>query len=580
VIMALGVAENEILLVMLDRLVGDKTDLEAAQAAFETTGGGFTARFRAAVQARFAEMVQPEIFIQIPEDPDRLTKDELDDLVRPASEGFLRSYPTKGELLEQVELIRRRQERRPAWIPRIDCDGNPLPSDPLLTGEPGQPDGHSIVVTGFPELGQVTVELPAGDEDRPELTMAAGGIGELEIVLHTVLGTARNDDPRSEVRLDAQANEALVPAAARWWSREPLQGLTAAEDPGVASELLATSPTLGSHPVEEATHAGLLAAIDALAAAEDWRYSPPWRLDAWGSDQDAMMSTVACAAIAGWAEDGRSGLIVYVHGGAFHAHDGIFGEPGPLHSYLLCVSRSSATRDGFDAVHRFTLSCPGENWCRRGGCTEEPCLELEALLRPIITAGIAADAVRTEGQQAYQQLYGGAERAEYADTVLDIADVTLAAAGWADLGRSEWEGGIEEGHFRRGEHCLTVAYDPVNRQLQLADGKPELELTLQLLADDGLLTGDEGAESLDTGEDAVQSWGADLLDAASELLRGRISPLPGLEDAVRITLVGLHPHADGSLRGPGSSDLVEEQLTTFLRATRVLHVEDDGASVS
>ncbi len=263
---------------------------------------------------------------------------------------------------------------------------------------------------------------------------------------------------------------------------------------------------------------------------------------------------------------------MYVHGGAFHATDGIFGAPVPLHSYLLCVSRPAATHDEFDAVHRLTLSCPGENWCHRGGCTEEPCLELEALLRPIVTAGIAADAVRTEGQEEYQQLYGGAGSVEYTDTVLGIAHLTLVTAGWADLGRSEWEGGIEEGHFRRGEHCLTVTYDPVTRQLQLADGKPELELTLQLLAEDGVLTGDEGAESLDTGEDTVETWGADLLDAAAELLRGRISPLPGLDDAVRITLVGLHPHADGSLRGSGSSDLVEEQLTTFLRTIGVLHM--------
>lgn len=37
----------------------------------------------------------------------------------------------------------------------------------------------------------------------------------------------------------------------------------------------------------------------------------------------------------------------------------------------------------------------------------------------------------TDGQEEYQQLYGGAESAEYTDTVLDIADVKLAASAEA-----------------------------------------------------------------------------------------------------------------------------------------------------
>ncbi|WP_409494269.1 hypothetical protein [Amycolatopsis sp. cmx-11-12] len=568
--MALDVAQNDILLAMMDGLVGEKADLEATQIAFETTRGDFTARFRAAVQAGFAQLVRAEVFIEIPENPERLSKDELDALVRPAAEGFLRSYPTKGELLEQVERIRRRQERRPAWIPRIDRDGNPLPSESQPDREADQFARQPKAVTGFPELGPVSVEVLAGYEDRPELVMAAGGLGELEMVLHTVLGTARNDDPRNVIRIDAQSNEALVPPAARWWSQDALQGLPAAEDVGVASELLATSPTVGNHAVEEATQAGLLTAIDALAAAGDWRFSPLWRLDTWGSGHDAMTSAAARAALAGWAEGKRSGLIVYVHGGAFHAHEGTYGDPGPLHSYLMCVSRTAATRDGFDAVHRLMLSCPGEDWCHRGGCDVEPCLELEALLRSVVTSGIAADQVRAEGNKDHQQLYGGGDDVGYTGTVLEAAAARLVACGWADLGRSEWEGGIEEACFRRGEHCLTVAYDPLTRQLQLADGGSELDLTLQMLAEDGFLTGEEGAETIDVGAAAAQGWSTEILDAAEEGLRGRISSLPGLDSAVRITLLGLHPHADGSLRGPGSSGLIDVQLTAFLSSVGVL----------
>lgn len=570
--MALSVAGNDILLAFLDELVGDGIDIEGARTAFQTTMGGFDARFRAAVQARVAEMVQPEVFIEIPDDPERLTRDELDALVRPAAEGFLRSYPTKGQLLQQVDLIRHRQEKRPAWIPRIDHHGDPLPAEQSLDDR--QPGRRSVAVTGFPEFGKVTVELPA-DEDRPDLAMETGGIGELELVLHTVLGSACNEDPRAELKLDAQANETLVPAAARWWTREPLRGRSAADDPGVASELLATSATLGDQLVEESAPAVALAVIDAVAAAGDWRYSPLWRLDSWEPGQDAMTSAAARAAIAGWAGAGRSGLVVYVDGGAFHEHKGVLGAPSPLHSYLLCVSRSVATQDGVDAVHRYTLSCPGEGWCRRGGCAMEPNLELEALLRPLVLSGMAADLARTQGQQTYRQLYGSQDT-DYLDTVLDIAEARLAAEGWADLGRSTWDGGIEEGHFRRDEHCLAVAYDPVTRHLRLADGKLELEHTLQMLAEDGVLTGEEGAEILDTGEDAVQNWGADLLDAAKELLQGRISPYPGLDDAIGITLLGLHPHADGALHGPGASDLVEEQMTALFNAIGLLSAETAG----
>ncbi|MGW4130900.1 hypothetical protein [Amycolatopsis japonica] len=571
--MAFSVAGNDIMLAFLDELVGEGTELQASRTAFETTAGGFDARFRAAVQARVAEMVRPEVFIEIPEKPDRLTRDELDALVRPAAEGFLRSHPTKGQLLQQVDLIRHRQEKRPAWIPRIDRHGDPLPAEQSCGDE--QP-GRRSVVAAFSELGDVTVELPAED-DRPELTMETGGIGELELVLHTVLGTGRNDDPRWELPLDAQANEALVPEAARWWTREPPQERSAADDPGVASELLATLATLGNRPIEESAPAAVMAAVDAVAAAGDWRYSPMWRLDSWAPGQDAMTSTVARAAIAGWAEDGRSGLVVYVDGGAFHSYEGVVGSPGPLHSYLLCVSRSAATQDGFDAVHRYTLSCPGEDWCRRGGCVMEPSLELEALLRPLLLTGMAVDVPRTQGEQAYRQLYGSQDT-DYLDTVLDIAEAKLAAAGWATLGHSSWDGGIEDVYFRRGEHCLTVAYDPVTRHVRLTDGRPELEVTLQMLAEEGVLTGEEGAEVLDTGEDAVKSWGADLLDAAKALLQGRISPYPGLDDAVGITLLGLHPHADGSLHGPGASDLVDEQMTALLTVIGVRPADEAGGS--
>jgi hypothetical protein len=116
----------------------------------------------------------------------------------------------------------------------------------------------------------------------------------------------------------------------------------------------------------------------ALESAGDWRHSPRWLLDAWDPGDDASTLATARAAIAGWADEGRSGLIVYVYGGALHGTEGLIGVPGPLHSYLLCVSRSADgadTVDTVDTAHRVILSCPGENWCHRGGCPEAGFLE-------------------------------------------------------------------------------------------------------------------------------------------------------------------------------------------------------------
>jgi hypothetical protein len=162
----------------------------------------------------------------------------------------------------------------------------------------------------------------------------------------------------------------------------------------------------------------------------------------------------------------------------------------------------------------------------------------------------------------------------YADSVLDHIEVMLAGAGWVELDRSTWEGGLEESLLRRGQHCLTAAYDPVTRQVRLVDGKSELEATLDLLADDGVLTGGDDQISVDTSEAAVERWGTDLLTAAEDLLRGRIAELPQPAGPVQGGLLGLHPHADGTLRGPESTTLVDEQLAVLLRTAGVLSNAD------
>ncbi|MEU8180272.1 hypothetical protein AB0B86_05775 [Micromonospora sp. NPDC049047] len=569
---------NELLLSMMATLAGDEVDLEPARKAFETTTGDFRAKFAAAVQARLAGIAVPEVFIDLPDHPEGLRKSDLEALVRPVADGFLRSYPSKGELLEQAARIRRRQQQRPAWIPRVGPDGELTPSpgtsSSVLDPDP-EPD-RPLVVAALAELGEVTVRLPAAGAERPELAMVPGGIGEWETALYTVLGVVAADAPAATVALDATANEAMVPEEMRWWASEPPQPVQATQDPGIASELLATLPTLGGLPVSD-TPEGYEAVINALACAGDWRYSPRWQLESWDRGDNIAALAIARAAVAGWADESQSGVIMYVYGGALYDGESLVSAPSPLHSYLLTMIRSVDGTDTVDSVHRAILSCPGEYWCHRGGCPEVDIPDVGALLTRIVTAAQAAEVAAGAGgwaAESYQRLYGHGDGSEYADSVLEQLTAILSGVGWVELEQSTWEGGLEQVLLRRGEHCLTAVYDPVTRQVQLVDGKSELDSTLHMLADDGVLTDDGERESIDTSEAAVERWGTDLLTAADDLLRGRITELPQLAFPIQATVLGLHPQADGTLRGPEAATLARHQASALLATAGVL-VEPD-----
>jgi hypothetical protein len=516
-----ALSRNEQWLDMLQTLVGAGANLTPARSAFEATVGDFDARFAAAVQALVARQVSREVFIDIPADPRRLSRAELDALVRPVAAGHLRAQPTKGELLEQVELIRQRQARRPGWVPRADRQGRPLPSPvepsgPRQTLGDGEQQGRATSRVEVPELGEIPVDVPATDDDRPELVPVLGGMGELEVVLHAVLATDRG--AQGVVGIDPGSNEALVPGSGR-------RPRPAAQDPGVAGELLATTATLAGVPVTDGADAEVRAA---LAGAADWRYRPRWLLDTFDLGGTVAALATARAALAAWADERGSGLVLVVYGGVLRADDGLFGVPGPLHSFVLCARRSADGTDAIGSLHRVVLSCPGQQWCHRGGCTVTHGIDLTH----VIAAAEAADAAgRHVGWAA-----GAYERADpdTAETVLDHAHRLLGSAGWVELERSTWQGGLEDLLVRRGEHCLRASYDPVTRQLKLTDGRTLLEFLVQ----DG----------------AVEE------QPVVEL---------ALPNRPQITVLGLHPHADGTLLGPGSPVLVERQLSHLLWAAGV-----------
>jgi hypothetical protein len=193
---------------------------------------------------------------------------------------------------------------------------------------------------------------------------------------------------------------------------------------------------------------------------------------------------------------------------------------------------------------------------------------VELLSAPIaLYAEVAASALAEPGwsQIAYNDLYGSDSSDLDRDEVIELVEAELQGAGWKMLERSTWEGGLEDVLVRRGNHCLVASYDPFTRQLSLADGKPHLSGLIDMLGQEGAITmADDGSETVDTSPEIVEQWGLDTLTAVHDHLRGHITDMPHLATPVQATLLGLHPHADGTLRAPGSDSLVTAQLRALL----------------
>jgi hypothetical protein len=477
-------------------------------------------------------------------------------------------------LLNHLDTIRWRQAKRPTWIPRVRPDGSPASKAGVESEQAiGFVDGV-YDLDCLREIGPVSVRAFAGDRDLPRLVPSAGGIGEWESALFQLLGL-NHGGPESSIVLDAEANEALVPDELPWWRTEPAQTKSAAEDPGVAGELLATASSVGSVEVVEGSIEAYIAAFDALAGVGDWRFSPRWVLDTYDPGENTITQSAAHAAIAGWSYEGRSGVVVYVFGGAFNDTYGITGTPQPLHSYVLVVTRTADGRDAVEAVHRITLSCPGEHWCHRGGCPEREfseSLELEGMLGPVTSSVQAVRRIidSAHASESFRVLYGGLEGGAVADAVLDVASFLLTDAGWQELVESEWEGGLEERLFQRDEHILEVGYDPTTRQFLLRDGKGSIEGILDLFSEDGVLIGEAETVGIDSDRAAAAGWRPGQVDAIGTYLRGEIKDLVLSADGPQMSVIGLHPYSDGTLRGPDAGDLIESQLKAFLSAEGIV----------
>lgn len=433
--------------------------------------------------------------------------------------------------------------------------------------EPREDAGRVLAVTAFPELRPATMRLPKVWDERPELDVLEGGVGQLELVLYELLRI----DERGDLVLDADANEALVPDENRWWTdQDPPRVLTPAEDAGVASEFLATIPTFSGVAVADLAES-LDPVVSALIDVDIWRHSPRWILRSWYPDQITAYLAVASASLAAWANEKGSGLLLYVDGTAVDQEVGIREAPGLLHSYLLCVTRSPAGGDELAAIHRLVLSCPGEGWCRAGGCPTVD-VSVETALSPLLasaarSAGVAAVAYLHDVGSIYQQMYGSGGDDGYAEPLIELFAVMLKEDGWEVIEQSVWEGGIEELLVRRADDFLVLGHDPVTRQILLRDGTYALNGILDLLSDDGLIT--EVGERLvvDMSEKAVEQWGASCLTAAADALSGRIDVdrPPGFAP-LQTTLLGLHPAGLGYVTTSHGDSLCKAQLAGLLRS--------------
>jgi len=154
--------ENELLLGAMELFTGEGANIDAAERAFGGTRGDFRAKLTAALQAVTVAQLTPERFVEIPANPESLSRAELWALIEP-NVGFIRSNASKAELVGALTSIRYRQERRPSWMPRtLDSLARPA-EDGDATKDDSWPAFARVplALTGLPELGQVAAEVPS-----------------------------------------------------------------------------------------------------------------------------------------------------------------------------------------------------------------------------------------------------------------------------------------------------------------------------------------------------------------------------------------------------------------------------------
>jgi hypothetical protein len=564
---------NGLFLGFAEMLYGDQSDADAAEQAFNGTDGAFLARIEAAINALLRPHLRPERFIEIPENPEQMARADLDALVRPVAEGFLRSQPTKDELVSQLELIARRQASRPSWMPRTDESSNRSYG---LEASEDSSGPVPLTLSGFPELGEVTIKAPAyyGDLMYPADSMHPA---VLQMALLTIFGATHASAAGRTTHGDWAALDALVPVERRWWLPPEMTPAprAAAEHAGVAVEVLATTPRLGGVAVQDigGPDAAALAA-DVLLSTGTWQHSPRIVVDGWQPADSSQVRALARASFAGWADDTNEGFVVAVVSGGWDEDAGVFPLGHRLHTSILWwTAPSVAATASADTLHRIVLHCPGPDVCPRGGCNTTVD---DALLAAV--GLVAADAAVTASVAAGADWAAGAYRAfllgtgdDEPEEVLSAVTEPLLAAGWVEISSSSSELGDTEVLLSRRGQILTVAYRPLIREVVLADGSPELDMLCQLLADDGALAeGPGGVGRVDRVAAVAADWSDPLLTMIEKHLADELAADCVLADPIQILLAGVWPWGTRVPHGDDDWDLVRRQVMVHLRTTTLL----------
>jgi hypothetical protein len=563
---------NGLLLAFADLLHNDQADAYAAEQAFDSTHGPFFERFTAAVNALLLPHLRPEKFIEIPENPERMTRSDLDTLVRPVAEGFLRSHPTKEELLSELRQIARRQASRPSWMPLTEDSVGVIDNDETS-------DESSRLVpmrlSGFPELGEITINAPAFYGD-PMYSADSNQPALLQMALLTVFGAAVPDAAGRTVRGDGTALDALVPAENRWWvtSETNLTPGSTADDPGIAVEVLATTESLGSTPLQDidGPNASTLAA-GVLLSTGSWKHGPLIVVDELRPSDDSRLRSLARASFAGWADDTNQGFAIAVVSGGWDEEASVYPLGQRLHTYVLWWTAPQAgTTQDLGTLRRVILHCPGEEICRRGGCDTTLDDELLAAVGLVaVDAGVAASIAANAdwAADAYRASWLGTVDDE-PEEVLSIATQPLLAAGWEEIFSSSSELGDVEVLLSRRDQVLTAAYSPMTREITFADGRRELDFLCEILADEGdLIEDSEGIRQVNRTA-VSDTWSDSALSLIEKHLRHDLADNTTLVNPINILAAGTWPWGTGVPSTDKDRSLVHSQVMLTLIPTPLL----------
>jgi hypothetical protein len=312
---------------------------------------------------------------------------------------------------------------------------------------------------------------------------------------------------------------------------------------------------------------------DVLLCTGSWKHGPRIVVDGSRPSDDSPVRSLARASFAGWANETNEGFVVIVASGGWEEDSGVSPLGHRLHTSILWwMAPTAGVTDDVGTLHRVVLHCPGEDICQRGGCKvtlDDTLLAAVGLVAAdvAVTASVTAGADWAANAHSTSLLGTGDDGP--AD-VLSIATEPLRAAGWEEISSSSSELGEAEVLLSRGGQVLTAAYRPLTREIVFADGRSELDVLCQILADDGgLPEGSDGVGRVDRAAVAAE-WSDPQLTTIERYLAGGLVDNGALAEPIRILLTGIWPWGDGVPQGEKDWEQVRRQVKISLAKTTLV----------